>query len=60
VRFALHAGPVMEYEVALTESLRVRLSLPRMQAAATWREGDRVAVSIVDPGSTRVFPPRAA
>jgi ABC-type Fe3+/spermidine/putrescine transport system ATPase subunit len=58
VRLVLHAGPVMEYEVAVTDGVRLRLSLPRMQAAAVWREGERVAVSIVDPGSVRVFPPR--
>ena len=57
VTLALHAGAVMEYEVAVGER-RVRVSRPRMQTANAriWSKDDRVAVTVVDPGAVRVFP----
>jgi ABC-type Fe3+/spermidine/putrescine transport system ATPase subunit len=60
VRLALHAGPVMEYEVAIGDATHVRVSQPRLQAEGgrTWREGERVAVSVVDPRAALLFPPR--
>ena len=58
VTFALHAGPLMEYEVLVAETRRLRVSRPRVHAdgGRIWREGDRVAVSIVDVDAVRVFP----
>ena len=57
VTLALHAGAVMEYEVAVGER-RVRVSRPRMQteSARIWAKDDRVAMTVVDPGAVRVFP----
>jgi ABC-type Fe3+/spermidine/putrescine transport system ATPase subunit len=57
VSFALHAGPVMEYEVVVGESARLRVSRPRMQAEGgkVWSPGDRVAVTVVDPSAVRVL-----
>jgi ABC-type Fe3+/spermidine/putrescine transport system ATPase subunit len=58
VSFALHAGAVMEYEVVVGETCRLRVSRPRMQAEGgrVWAKGDRVAVTIVDLEAVRVFP----
>jgi len=58
VAFALHAGPVMEYEVVVGDTCRLRVSRPRAQVGGgrTWTEGDRVAVSVVDRAAVRVFP----
>src|SRR5262245_27233300 len=60
VTFALHAGPTMEYEVAVGEDTRLRVSRPRAGGAAarTFAVGDDVSVSVVDPGSCRLFPGR--
>jgi ABC-type Fe3+/spermidine/putrescine transport system ATPase subunit len=57
VTLALHAGAVMEYEVAVGER-RVRVSRPRMQteSARIWAKDDRVAVTVVDSGAVRIFP----
>ncbi len=57
VTFALHAGPTMEYEVAVGEGARLRISRPRAGAGGerTWRIGDEVTVSVVDPASCRLF-----
>jgi len=57
VSFALHAGPVMEYEVIVGDTSRLRVSRPRMQAEGgkVWSPGDRVAVTVVDPSAVRVF-----
>ena len=58
VSFALHAGSVMEYEVVVSETCRLRVSRPRRQAESTrvWAMGDRVAVSVVALEAVRVFP----
>jgi len=47
VNLALHTGPVMEYEVVVGETWRLRVSRPRMQveSARVWAKGDRVAVT---------------
>jgi spermidine/putrescine transport system ATP-binding protein len=61
VAFALHAGPVMEYEVVVGETWRLHVSRPRIQTAGgrIWEVGDRVIVSFVDLDAVRVFPPRS-
>ena len=58
VSFALHAGSVMEYEVVVSETCRLRVSRPRREAESTrvWAKGDRVAVSVVALEAVRVFP----
>jgi len=60
VTFALHTGPVMEYEVVVADTWRLRVSRPRAQAGGGrgWQEGDRVAVSVLDLEAVRVFPAR--
>jgi ABC-type Fe3+/spermidine/putrescine transport system ATPase subunit len=60
VTFALHAGPLMEYEVVVAETWRIRVSRPRMHSdgGKVWKAGDRVAVSILDQDAVRVFPAR--
>jgi len=60
VAFALHTGPVMEYEVVVADTWRLRVSRPRAQAGGGrgWQEGDRVAVSVLDLEAVRVFPAR--
>jgi len=60
VAFALHTGPVMEYEVVVADTWRLRVSRPRTQAGGgkSWQAGDRVAVSVLDLDAVRVFPPR--
>jgi ABC-type Fe3+/spermidine/putrescine transport system ATPase subunit len=57
VTFALHAGPTMEYEVAVRDGARLRVSRPRAGAGGepTWRLGDEVTVSVVDGASCRFF-----
>jgi len=57
VSFALHAGPVMEYEIIVGDTARLRVSRPRMQAEGgkVWSPGDRVAVTVVDRTAIRVF-----
>jgi len=57
VTFALHAGPTMEYEVAVGEGARLRVSRPRAGGGGerTWRIGEKVTVSVVDPASCRLF-----
>ncbi len=57
VTFALHAGPTMEYEVAVGEGARLRVSRPRAGGGGerTWRIGEEVTVSVVDPASCRLF-----
>jgi ABC-type Fe3+/spermidine/putrescine transport system ATPase subunit len=57
VTFALHAGPTMEYEVAVGEGARLRVSRPRAGGGGepTFAIGDDVRVSVVDPGSCRLF-----
>ena len=57
VSLALHTGPVMEYEVVVGETWRLRVSRPRMQveSARVWAKGDRVAVTVVDLEAVRVF-----
>jgi len=57
VTFALHAGPTMEYEVAVRDDTRLRVSRPRAGAGGerTWSVGDQVTVSVVDPVSCRFF-----
>ncbi len=57
VTFALHAGPTMEYEVAVGEGSRLRVSRPRTGRAGelTWNIGDAVSVSVVDQASCRLF-----
>jgi ABC-type Fe3+/spermidine/putrescine transport system ATPase subunit len=57
VTFALHAGPTMEYEVAVGEGARLRVSRPRAGGGGepTFAIGDDVSVSVVDPGSCRLF-----
>jgi len=57
VTFALHAGPTMEYEVAVAEGARLRVSRPRAGGGGerTWRIGEEVTVSVVDPASCRLF-----
>jgi hypothetical protein len=58
--FALHAGPTMEYEVAVGDGARLRVSRPRTGGGGerTWSIGDAVPVSVVDPASCRLFPGR--
>jgi putative spermidine/putrescine transport system ATP-binding protein len=58
VSFALHAGPVMEYEVVVGETWRLRVSRPRMQAegARVWSKGERVVVTVVNLEAVRVLP----
>jgi ABC-type Fe3+/spermidine/putrescine transport system ATPase subunit len=57
VTFALHAGPTMEYEVAVGEGARLRVSRPRAGGGGerTFSIGDDVRVSVVDPSSCRLF-----
>ena len=57
VTFALHAGPTMEYEVAVGDGARLRVSRPRTGGGGerTWSVGDAVTVSVVDPASCRLF-----
>lgn len=57
VVFALHAGPVMEYDVVVAETWRLHVSQPRMQTAGgtTWGVGDRVVLSVLDLDAVRVF-----
>jgi len=57
VSLALHTGPVMEYEVVVGETWRLRVSRPRMQveSARVWAKGDRVAVTVVDLKAVRIF-----
>jgi ABC-type Fe3+/spermidine/putrescine transport system ATPase subunit len=57
VTFALHAGPTMEYEVAVGDGARLRVSRPRAGGGGerTFAIGDDVTVSVVDPGSCRLF-----
>ena len=57
VTFALHAGPTMEYEVAVGEGARLRVSRPRAGGGGerTFAIGDDVRVSVVDPSSCRLF-----
>jgi ABC-type Fe3+/spermidine/putrescine transport system ATPase subunit len=57
VTFALHAGPTMEYEVAVGEGARLRVSRPRAGGGGerTFAIGDDVGVSVVDPSSCRLF-----
>ena len=47
----------MEYEVGVEEGARLRVSRPRagIGGERTWRIGDDVTVSIVDPSSCRLF-----
>ena len=61
VAFALHTGPVMEYEVVVADTWRLRVSRPRTNSGGgkSWKAGDRVAVSVLDLEAVRVFPPRA-
>jgi len=62
VSLALHTGPVMEYEVVIGETWRLRVSRPRMQveSARVWAKGDRVDVTVVDLEAVRVFPSSTA
>ncbi len=62
VAFALHAGPVMEYEILIGETWRLHVTQPRLQTAdrRIWQVGDRVMVTIVDMNAVRVFPTRPA
>ena len=48
----------MEYDIAVGETTRLRVSQPRMQVetAKTWSSGDHVAVTVVDLDAVRVFP----
>jgi len=57
VTFALHAGPTMEYEVAVGGGARLRVSRPRAGGGGerTFAIGDDVGVSVVDPSSCRLF-----
>ena len=57
VTFALHAGPTMEYEVAVGQGARLRVSRPRAggKGERTFAIGDDVTVSVVDPSSCRLF-----
>jgi len=57
VTFALHAGPTMEYEVAVGQGARLRVSRPRAggRGERTFAIGDDVTVSVVDPSSCRLF-----
>jgi putative spermidine/putrescine transport system ATP-binding protein len=58
VAFALHTGPVMEYEVVVADTWRLHVSQPRMQTAGgtIWGVGDRVVVSVLDLDAVRMFP----
>jgi spermidine/putrescine transport system ATP-binding protein len=62
VTFALHAGPTMEYEVAVGQGARLRVSRPRAggRGERTFAIGDDVIVSVVDPSSCRLFRGRRA
>ena len=55
--FAIHAGATMEYEVALGDGPRLRISEPRAKAggARAWQVGERLVVSVVDPAACRLF-----
>jgi len=60
VMFALHTGPVMEYEVVVADTWRLRVSRPRMatDGGTVWEPGDRAVLSVLDLGAVRVFASR--
>jgi putative spermidine/putrescine transport system ATP-binding protein len=56
VTFALHAGPTMEYEIAVGDSWRFRVSRPRLtESGRLWQVGDQVTISVQDPAAVVLF-----